>query len=483
MREGFKRKIERLKILTDSEIEGIHKATLTVLSETGCRFESERALKLLKKNGCKVDYETGIVKFSNSIVEHSLKQCPSSFYVKSRVPKDDLLIGGNTVYFMSSGGAQYVDIETGITREATMEENNMAVLVTDAIDTVDTWGSYSPYFEIKGIPPVMLCATSLAQRIRYSTKLSRGAQPTETYIWETQIAQAANMQIYGVCEAGSPLFYPKDATDAAFEYINAGFPLFTAAGGVMGGTAPVTVAGSLISGNAELIAAIVLAQLIKPGVGVMVNDFVSPMDMSSGGIIFGSLNSSLHQMAFNQIWGTFYNIPIVNVSSAFSNSKISDYQCCYEKLHLAMTSALSGANIIGLHGGVTAELSYNPILSIIDNDIANIIGKTIEGIKVDERTMAVNLINEVGPVPGTFLNKKHTRDNWKKEYYVPLCADRLSYKEWISTGKKTAISKAKEKYEEIIATHKPVPITSEQGKEINRILKEAKSYYKKKGLL
>ena len=95
-------------------------------------------------------------------------------------------------------------------------------------------------------------------------------------------------------------------------------------------------------------------------------------------------------MAFNQLWTQVYKIPTVNTGAAFSNSKLIDYQSGYEKTHTAMVSALSGANCIVLHGGVTAELAYNPLLAIINDDVANIVGRTIEGFDVNEDTMALD---------------------------------------------------------------------------------------------
>lgn len=483
MRRGFIRKIEPVRILSDSEIESIHQATLQVLEEVGCKFESQRALKLLEKNGCKVDFEQRLVKIPATLVEESIRRTPSSFLVRSRDPEDNLLIGGNRLYFMSSLGARLSDEKTGDVRVPTLEENNEAVRISDALDSLDLYSGYTPYFEIEGVEPAMLCSTSLAYRLRNSTKITRGTQPTYTYLWETQIAQAAGQELLGNMEAAAPLSYPEDAIEAAFTYAEANFPIYIAAGSVMGGTAPVTLAGSTISNNAELLAAVVLIECIKPGLGIIANDFVTPMNMESGDLLFCSLGASLHQMAFNQMWHDLYHIPTNNTGSAFPASKFIDYQSAYEKTHIAMTSALSGANMIVFHGGVTAELSYNPLLSVIDDDVAFLIGKTIEGFDVNDETMAVDLIKEVGPVPGTFLNKKHTREWWKKEYFVPKVADRLSYKEWILSGRKSIIDRAKERMEQIKTTHKTVPMPSESDKEIDGILKEARKFYKEKGLL
>lgn len=483
MRRGFKRKFDPVRILSDSEIETIHYATLEVLENTGVKFESERALKLLKKAGCKVDFDEKIAKFPPSLVEEAINKTPSSFSVRARNPENDVRVGGNTLYFMSSAGARYTDVHTGEVRMATLEENDRAVIISDYLSTIDLFPSYTPYFEIDGVEPVMLCPVSLARRIRFSSKVSRGAQATDSFIFETQLAQATGQQLIGVCEAAAPLSYPADATDAAFEYVGAGFPMFIAAGSAMGGSAPVTVAGATVTNNAELLAVVVLIQAIKPGTGICANDFVTPMDMQYGNFLFGSLGVNLHQMAFNQIWSQFYRIPTVNTGAAFSNSKLIDYQSGYEKTHTAMASALSGANIIVLHGGVTAELAYNPILSIINDDVANLIGRTIEGFTVDDERLALELIKKVGPVPGSFLNTHHTRIYWKDEYFVPIVADRLSYPEWLKQGKKSIIERAEEKMEEILSVHKPMPLTPQEESDIEKILNDAREHYRKKGLL
>jgi len=119
----------------------------------------------------------------------------------------------------------------------------------------------------------------------------------------------------------------------------------------------------------------------------------------------------------------------------------------------------------------------------MDDDIAAIVGKTIEGFEVNEETMAMEIIREVEPMRGTYLNKAHTRTLWKKEYYVPKSADRLTYQEWLKKGRKNSIDYARERMEEVLAAHKPTPITPEQDKEMDRILEEAKKYYWNRGLL
>jgi len=147
-----------------------------------------------------------------------------------------------------------------------------------------------------------------------------------------------------------------------------------------------------------------------------------------------------------------------------------------------MCSALSGANLIVLHGGVTGELAYNPILAVIDDDVASTIGRIVEGFDINDATLDIDTIKEVGST-GTFLSTKQTRTLWKTEDYMPKVFDKTSYQEWLAGGKKTVIEKAKERMVDILANHKPRPLTDEQDREINKILSEATKYYKKKGLI
>jgi trimethylamine--corrinoid protein Co-methyltransferase len=111
------------------------------------------------------------------------------------------------------------------------------------------------------------------------------------------------------------------------------------------------------------------------------------------------------------------------------------------------------------------------------------IGRFLQGVQVNEETLALDLINEVGPIPGMYLDKAHTRTWWKREQFMPKVADRLSLPEWMESGKKSALDYAKERMEEILATHKPEPLTAKQEEEVERILEEARQYYRGKGLM
>jgi trimethylamine--corrinoid protein Co-methyltransferase len=104
-------------------------------------------------------------------------------------------------------------------------------------------------------------------------------------------------------------------------------------------------------------------------------------------------------------------------------------------------------------------------------------------VNVDEESLALDLIKKVGPIPGHYLDKEHTRILWKKEHFVPKVSDRLSLPEWVATGKKTALDNAKKRMKEILETHKPIQLSPKQEDDLKRILEEARKYYKKRGMM
>ncbi|HEY5731145.1 MAG TPA: trimethylamine methyltransferase family protein [Anaerolineales bacterium] len=482
LKQGFNRVIKPIEVLNDEQIASLHSGTLHVLETTGVKFEHQKALDLFERSGCFVDRNDKRVKFPPGIVEACLRSCPSSFTVSARDPDNSLCFGGNSLYFYNSVGMRTIDLDTWEPKTPSLTDQHDGVLVLDALANLHLINTYTPYMEIEGVPPCMLLLESLASRIRHTTKVicAGSAQGSERFA--TMMAQAAGIQLAGWMMASPPLAYFDDACSAAFSYAEAGFPIFITSGGSYGSTAPATIAGATITNNAELIAGIVLIQLIKPGIGLVVADFTFPTDMRTGIPVFGSTNSILHASMFAQIWRS-YRIPTCVSTSGYSNAKKMDFQSGYEKALAGYSAALSGANVVSLHGGISSELTFHPVQAILDNDIAGMIGRLIEGVEITQDTMAIDLIDQVGPLPGIYLNKRHTREAWKKEKHSPPVSDRLSYTEWMGQGKKSTLDYASEKLEAILAAHKPIPLADDKDQEITNVLQEARIHYHELGLM
>ncbi len=479
---GFQRNFEPLKLLTEEQVEAIHRGSLSILESTGVRFESERALKLFKKHGCKVDFEQRRVRIPTGLVEECLSMVPSSFRLRARKPENDLHVGGNTLYWAVFPGMRTIDIDTFEPRTPTVEDNHDAIKVCDVLENVHLAPSYTPYCELEGVAPAMLLPTSTWSQMKYFAKPVRVGQAQDSHIWGIQMAQVLDVDIFAAMESAPPLTWYGDATDCAWDVAEAGYPVEVGCGAVLGGTGPATLSAGLVSSNAEVISGIVMVQLVRPRTPILSNAFVFPQNMRTGAPGFGRIGISLFNVMYNQMWRGKYNIPTMFGSSGMGASKSIDYQLGYEKSIATVLTAVSGASIINYVGGVTGELSHHPVLSVIDNDVAGMIGRFLEGVEVSPDTLALDLIEKVGPIPGFFLGEAHTREWWAKEQYVPKASDQLTHLEWAVAGKKGAIDYAKEQVEEILANYEHT-LPEDQEAELDRILDDAREYYRKKGLL
>ncbi|HET6443564.1 MAG TPA: trimethylamine methyltransferase family protein [candidate division Zixibacteria bacterium] len=480
---GFMRNFRPLEILTEEQMESIHRGSLDVLEHTGIRFESEKALKLFEKNGCKVDFENKRVRFPPGLVEECLRRCPTSFHLRARNPKNDLnLSANNPTYFCVFPGMRTVDIDTWEPRTPTIEENHNAVKVLDSLEHVHLSVSYVPYCELEGVAPAMLLPTSCWSRMKYFTKPFRVGQAEESWLWGIQMAQVLDIDVFGSFESAPPLTWYGDAIECAWAHAEAGFPIEVGCGAVLGGTGPATFAGGLVASNAEMMSGIVLVQLLRPGLGTIANCFVFPQNMRTGAPGFGQIGISLFQAGYTQMWRAKYGLPTLLGACGPMASKLPDAQYGYEKAMACTIGALSGGSIINAIGGLHGELTYHPVVSVLDNDMAGMIGRFLEGLHVNEETLALDLIQQVGPIPGFFLGESHTRENWHKEQFVPQVFDQLTYTEWQAAGKKSAIDNAKERVNELIANYEH-DLPEDKEVELDRILEEAKHYYHKKGLM
>jgi trimethylamine--corrinoid protein Co-methyltransferase len=479
---GFTRKYPPLEVLTQEEIESIHRGALFILQKTGMRIEHDRLIRQLADSGCDVDLETKRVRFPPGLVEESLRQTPSTFMLKARDRGKDLMIGGDTVYFMQGMGMRHVDLETWETRPATAAEHRKAMIVADALENTHLAEGWEIYTDRQGLPPIMAVLENLASAIRYSSKTQVAGNIQDSEIFAIQMAKAVGTDLLPEIDMGSPLTIYEGAIEASYRYIEADIPITPALSITMGSEGPATMSGSVLLGVAMLMGWVVVTQTIKPGAPMAYHHGIGPMDMTRGNTILGGPIEGLTSVMMNQMLRR-YGVPIWTTAGFASNSKKFDYQAAYEKALPSLVSLLSGGHVHLFQGGSSIELLYHPVLSILDDDVAGWIGRFLEGVTVNDETLAIDLINQVGPIPGHYLSTEHTREWWRKEQWLPKAADLEAYPVWVRSGKKDALTLAKERMEDILETHKPIPLTAEQETEIKKILEEARKFYRDRGTI
>ncbi len=482
MIKGFTRKFRPLEFLTHEEEEAIHGGALYVLEKTGMRIQHEGALKQLAENGCQVDFENERARIPPWLVEECIRKVPSNFILKARDRDKDLMVGGNTVYFMQGMGMRYVDLDTWETRPATAAEHRDAMIVADALENTHLAEPWEIYTDRRGIPPVMGLLENLASGIRYSSKTQVAGNIKDTEIFAIKMAKAAGTDLFPEIEHAAPLTIQNGGVKAAYRYMEADIPIVPALSVSMGASGPATMAGAVLLQVAEMMGWVVLAQLHKGGAPLAFHHGASPPDMRNGEKLIGVPSRGITTVMMNQMLRR-YQIPIWSNTGFASNSKKIDFQAGFEKSCGTLLSALAGGHVHLYQGGSSLELLYSPELAVMEDDVAGWIGHLLEGATVDAETLAIEVINQVGPIPGHYLGTAHTREWWRKEHYYPQIVDVEPYASWIDSGKKDMLDRAKEKVEEILATHKPLPLTAEQEQGVEDTLNEAREYYRKNNVI
>ncbi|MEM3522871.1 MAG: trimethylamine methyltransferase family protein, partial [Candidatus Bathyarchaeia archaeon] len=325
--------------------------------------------------------------------------------------------------------------------------------------------------------PLIAMEWIIATEMKITEKTLMGPSFFGCAKWIVKMAKALGQDMLGSITMASPLTYPKEQVEGLISYAQANNPLAILSGPSLGATGPATLAGALLLENAEVLAGLVLAQLIKPNIGILLQAYATPLDMRYGTMSSGAVEVGIMAVGIAQVWRS-YGVP-TGVFFPMTDSKLPDEQAAYEKYLQLLLCALAGINYIMPCGGLENEESQSIAQIVIDNEVCGMVGRILDGIKVNEETLAIDLIKEVGPIPGNYLKKQHTRDWWKKERYLSKLSTREPYEKWLSSGAKDVVKRALEIGKEIIKAHKPPGLSKELNEKLDEILKMAE---KEKGV-
>jgi trimethylamine--corrinoid protein Co-methyltransferase len=463
-----------LDILTPAEIRRIHTASLDVIETTGIRFPSKRALDIWEEHGAQVDRNSSIVKVPGKIIEEALKLAPPTYNLAARSPEQDLPLDGNHVYLGTDGcGVEVLDIHSGKRRMSTWQDVADIARVGDALEEIAFhWVAVSA----QDYPAKTRGLHELRAIWENSTK---HAQTESIYNpWEAQAAVEMATAIAGgkvalrerpvlsimQCTA-PPLGQDGGSVEAALIGAEAGLPVGFMTMAACLTTGPATMAGTLVVGNAEVISATALIQLAYPGAPVYYAAAQTASDLRSGAYTGGGPEDFLFGAAQNKL-SDFYNIPL-SMGSFATGAKEPNWHAGVENsLSTFMASVVMSDMLLGvglLHG--SRIWSYAQML--MDCEIFSIIHKMMQGIIVDDETLALDVIKNVGP-GGNFLSQKHTLKHMR-EIFLPQYMDRRPYNEWEQKGddgRDWALDKAKN----ILSNHQPEPLESALSIELKKII-------------
>jgi trimethylamine--corrinoid protein Co-methyltransferase len=463
-----------LDILTPEEILRLHTATLDIIESAGIRFPSKRALDIWEMHGAKVDRNTSVVKVPGYIIEDALKLTPPKYVLAARNPEQDLPLDGNHVFLGTDGcGVEVIDINTGKRRMSSWQDvADIARIGDDLEEIAFHWVAVSAQdYPVK---------TRGLHELRAIWENSTKHTQTESIYNEREARSAIEMAvaIAGGRDAlkkrpllsimqctAPPLGQDGGSVDAALIGAEAGLPVGFMTMAACLTTGPATMAGNLVVGNAEVISATALIQLAFPGSPVFYAAAQTASDLKTGSYTGGGPEDFLFGAAQNKL-SDFYNIPI-SMGSFATGAKEPNWHAGVENslstfmASLVMSDMLLGAGL--LHG--SRIWSYSQML--MDCEIFSIVQKVMQGIVVDDETLALDVIRNVGP-GGNFLSQKHTLKHMR-EIFIPQFMDRRPYNVWEEKhddGRDWALEKARK----ILSTHQPEPLDPTISAELKKII-------------
>ena len=468
----------QVKILSDDQIEQIHLSALSILWRTGVEVREDQAFEILKKAGCPTNGK--MVRIPSHLVEEAVRLAPKTFMLYGRDPNFKVTLEGRKVYYEPMiGRLNTLDLETGARRRTTLEDVGKLVRVADALEhyTLLHSGAIMPHIE--GVPDEVSHVHGYLTSVKNSSKVIkgvvRGKEKARDCIRMASViaggeeALKRRPNIFTTCNVISPLEYMVEQTEGLIEYARMGLPVDIASEPQLGATSPVTLAGTIAQQSAEILGLNVVAQLVHPGTPVLMGTVAGVMDLRNGTIALGGVEAAMINVAHAQM-AQFYQIPSRGTGSN-TESKVFDMQAGYEKTITLLLPALAGANMIFYPGTMDHALTVSLESLVIDHEICDIIARILNGISVTEETLALDIIDKVGP-GGHFLNQKHTMKYLKQEHFIPQLSDRDSYEAWVEKGKPSIQERAKDRVKKILAEHEPLPLDPTVEKELLAIIRE-----------
>jgi trimethylamine:corrinoid methyltransferase-like protein len=461
-------------------MEKIHEQSLNILAKTGIKVSHRRALELLSAAGAKVKFDAEHVYFPKRLIDRCIEMTPKTVTLFAQDPKYDVVLPhpeGSFYTRCNTGARECIDIRNGQCRNVTTSDIEEWVKVVDYLENIDLCSVPSPADAPNATKDIH------ALRVAFkNTKKHVISQPhsEESIDFLAEMAIAASggstadfkkrpiLGLLSVCF--SPLAYKAMDIEVMFVAGQYNMSIQLASLATPGGTSPITVAGSILLSNVEMLAGTAIAQVINPRVPVILAPQKFPLSMKTGAPLQGTIEGALANAAGVQLIKDLYQIP-TRMYSPTSDAFFPDLQSMIERTYLSVLNVLGKADIISGAGQLEAAATISLLQLVIDNDIIGILRKMLEGVKMDEESLASEIINRVGP-GGNFLDQEHTARHCR-EFYTPATFYRGTRQAWKASGAKTITDRATEKVFAILEKHKTSYLGGRISQELDKIVEKA----------
>ena len=436
------------QVVSEDELDSIHHASLTILERIGLDVWHAEARSLMAEAGATVDEATQHVHFPREMILERISTAPAEFTLHSRNPAHNLTIGGNWLAFGTVASApNFVGLD-GIRRTGNRQGFQDLLKLAQMMNIIHFVSGYpvEPIDVHASVRHIHAAYDVLTLTDKALHAYSLGPQKNLDCLEMVRIARGISDEqldqepsIFSVINSNSPLRLDLPMLQGMIEFARRNQPIIMTPFTLAGAMAPVTLAGALAQQNAEALAGIAFCQMVRPGAPVVYGGFTSNVDMQSGAPAFGTPEYVRAAMVGGQL-ARKYHVPYRSSNVCAANAV--DAQAAYESVFSLWGSVMGGVNLM-MHGAGWMEgglhASYEKFM--LDVDLLQMVTSMMEPIIVDDETLAIDAIEEVGP-GGHFFGVGHTQARFRNAFYRPLISDWRNYESWDEAGRPTANQKA-----------------------------------------
>jgi trimethylamine--corrinoid protein Co-methyltransferase len=446
--------------------EQVHETAVALLDDPGIRMEHEDILELLRANGAQPGTGTDLVRLPRPMIREALSVCPSSVPLADRKGKVRTLTADGEPVFWSCPGLSI--LYRGEHRPFTRDDMAGMSRLLDQLEHVD--GVFG--FSLDDVPPPARDVAGLAVMARNTSKhlrvLSFSPEGADRIVAMKPVVGDHPWFSVGFTAHG-PLRWTRLALEIFKRTAGHGIPTTVNGEPMAGASGPVTLAGSAAVGTAEILAGIVVNQLLEPGRPCIFNlGLAHVFDMRTAIAVTGAPENALLAKATAEM-GRFYNLP--SGSWVSTESMCPDEQAALEKMFGFHTHIEAGVSNIWGVGQLESELTISPAQAVIDNEMIAYARRYARGIETTRETLALELTREVGP-GGHFLDTDHTREHFRQELFMPSILFRNNRETWNAQGARRLDARAEDTAAEIMARDVDNGLTDDQERELQRLAEE-----------
>jgi trimethylamine--corrinoid protein Co-methyltransferase len=461
------------RLLADDQIQQIHQATLTVLEKTGVIIDHPRALEILSGAGCKVSNKNRVY-FPPHIVEEAIKRAPESVTIYSREGQLKMTLEDRRVYYGTVTSLPSIANIDGERRDYTLKDCKEMTIIMDSLDTLEfatgTGCCRDVPAAVSDVHEISCMLENSPKPVLITTHDEKGLKAIidicSIYKGDMNVFASQPFIIYCVCPV-SPLKYPRSSLGKLMMAVENGFPFLSVPAPMAGGTAPVSLAGTLVCGNAEILSSLVLTQAIRPGTPFLYGGFFTVMDMSSMIMTHGSPEFNLLNVAQAEL-AQHYHLPSFS-SAGCTDSQEIDEQAAFECGFSTLATALGGANMVHAISVLGSGMAVSKELLVLCDELINYIRRFLQGIEVTEQSLATKEIDRIGP-GGNFLQSDLTLTLFRKEHWFPKCFVRSQFDNWVKEGRKSLKERLAQKCKDILLNHIPSLAEEDKLREIKKVI-------------